>query len=137
MPLSGFSSKLLIGGRPRLEFDTPKVGKDGQWLLSGRMVLEFVSRPSVPVRNQVYGDARGLEITVCFSDAESEHEAVRQAALVLRQIGFEIEAIASTLLGESQLVAEINSPPPVDAGSLRNRIFDFLKNVSGLIIPPR
>ncbi len=127
MPLSGFYSKLLIGGCPRLEFDTPKAGKDGQWLLSGRMVLEFVSRPSVPVRNQVYGDARGLEITVCFSDAVSENEAVRQAALVLRQIGFEIEGIASTLLGESQLVAEINSPPPIDAGSLKNRIFDFLK----------
>ncbi len=127
MPLSGFYSKLLIGGRPRLEFDTPKVGTDGQWLLSGRMVVEFVSRPSVPVRNQVYGDARGLEITVCFSDAGSEHEAVRQAALVLRQIGFEIEGTASTLLGESQLVAEINSPPLVDARSLKNRILDFLK----------
>ncbi len=127
MPLSSFYSKLLLGGRPRLEFDTPKVGKDGQWLLSGRMVVEFVSRSDVQVRNQVYGDARGLEITVCFSDAGSEHEAVRQAASILRQIGSEIEGIALTLLGESKLIPEVGSPPPVDAGSLKNRIFDFLK----------
>ena len=104
MMLSGFSISLLTDGRPKLEFDKPKISNDGQWLLSGKMIVEFTPGPSVPVSSQGYDNAKGLEIAVAFSDAANEQEAIFQAAKALRQIGSEIEQVASALLHERKQI---------------------------------
>jgi hypothetical protein len=97
MSLSGFRSRLLVGERPKLEFDEPRVGQDGQWLLSGRMVVVFSPTASLAVGPETF-----LKIEASFSDARSENDAVQQAARALRKIGEDLENLAAALLAVSQ-----------------------------------
>jgi hypothetical protein len=102
MPIDGFSTNILVGGRPRIEFDKPKAS-DGKWVVSGKIILEFVQGPFVPADRATFDRGRGLEIAVPFEDAADEQDAIKQAATHLQQVGQEIlEGVAGLLLNEAQ-----------------------------------
>jgi hypothetical protein len=99
MSLSEFRSQLLMGERPKLKFDEPRVSQGGQWLLSGRMIVEFSPHHFVPVEGETF-----LKIEAPFSDARDENDAVQQAARALQKIAEDIEKVAAGLVAELQRV---------------------------------
>jgi hypothetical protein len=70
----------LIGDRPRIEYGPPKPNDDGNWLTSGKLIVEFVQGPFVPVTGKSFEDNTGLAIAVPFEDAKNEQDALLQAA---------------------------------------------------------
>jgi hypothetical protein len=103
MLFDGFASNKLVGGRPRIEFDSPKLGKDGDFLVSGKLIVEFTQGPFVQISpGEMRKEGPILAIAVPFADAKNEKDAVQQAAERLRQVGTEIEEVAAALLQISQ-----------------------------------
>ncbi len=100
MPIDGFSTSILVGGRPRIEYDKPTVS-DGKWVVSGKIILEFVQGPFVPADRPTFDGGRGLEIAVPFENATYEQDAIKQAAARLKQLGEEIQQVAGLLPGEA------------------------------------
>jgi hypothetical protein len=97
MGLSSFSSKAIIGDRPKMEFNKPKIGADGRWLLSGKMIVKFKPGPAVLVDELDRESDKGLQLAIPFADAKDEQDALAQAAKALQQIGKEIQEAASDL----------------------------------------
>ena len=104
MLFDGFSSNKLVGGRPRIEFDPPKLGKDGEWLVSGKLIAEFTQGPFVQTfpGDELRRKGTTLSVAVPFADAKDEKDAIRQAGERLRQVGSEVEEVADALLKISQ-----------------------------------
>jgi hypothetical protein len=100
--LNQLSFNKLIGDRPRIEYGAPKNDADGNWVLSGKVIVEFVQGPFVPTEGENFKTGTGLAIAVPFSDAKNEREALRQAAGYLQQVSAEIREVADALLQISQ-----------------------------------
>ena len=96
MRLDKFSSSDLIGARPTLQMDKPSL-KDGQWLVSGKMIVEFVAERKSPPGHP---PEPGLKLSLGFVDARDEADAVHQASLHLEKIGAEIAQVAAALLSD-------------------------------------
>lgn len=102
--LNQLSFNKLIGDRPRIEYGPPKLDADGNWLMSGKLIVEFTQGPFVPAAEgqHFFKDGTGLAIAVPFADAKNERDAIGQAVERLRQVAAEIDDVAKALLTISQ-----------------------------------